>query len=193
MIDHFALLLDAYLDKELPPSKVHLVEEHVKTCLHCQNELNKRRQLIELLKEVPPMRIVEPEAEFIRKVNSQLMARPSNRWQPKSILNVGWQMIPVGLLIMTAFVYTVSLISLIAGSIPGVNEMILGKISGIGFDFPITDPFNIFLWVLGPFQLSHWNWISGTVALIIISLIYLSWLMIWWFQYKTTNDFRMVY
>lgn len=192
MIDHFTLLLDAYLDKELPPSKVHLVEQHLETCLHCQAELKKRRHLIELLCEVPPMKIVEPEAQFIRKVNSQLTVRSSNSWQPKSILNISWQMIPVGLLVLAAFIYSVSIISLIFGSIPGMYEMILGKFTTIGFDFSRMDPLSFILWLFGPFQLSHWSWISGIAAFMIISLIYLSWLIVWWYQYNTANEYRMV-
>lgn len=193
MIDHFTLLLDAYLDNELPPSKIQAVEQHLLNCLNCQAELQKRRRLVDLLHKVPPVKTIRAEHQFIANVSSQLTGRPSIDWLTSSIFKFRWQVIPVSLLIAMAFIKTVSLMGTMIEIIPGASGMIIKKISWLPFNFTIMDPYQNFLWFFGLFRILNWNWITGIAAFIMISLIYISWLAVWWIRSESINEHRMIY
>ncbi len=193
MSDHIGSLLDAYLDNELPSSKRCAIEEHLTNCSLCQREIKQRRRLAVLLKEAPPVTPIKSEKQFISAISSQLQGRSTKGWSRGRVLRLGWRAIPVGLLLLIAFIQTVSLIGTVTEIIPGLNGILLGSLSWSPIDRTLSDPMRILFGLLGVFRLPDWNWITGMMASIIISLMYLSWMVVWWVQYHPVNERPMIY
>ncbi len=192
MSDHIGSLLDAYLDGEIPVSKIDAIETHLASCEKCQTEVNKRRQLVALLHEAPPVMIPKPASEFAMEVRSQLQQRPLKNRTFHRVLKLGWQALPVGLLLVIIFINTVSFLSNAAAFLPGVTGELIGNSSWLSINLTFDDPLRIFLGWSGVFQLSDWNWITGIVALVVISLMYISWMAVWWIQYQPAQESRMI-
>lgn len=72
-------LLDAYYDRELPPSETAAIERHVSRCGHCQGALRRTTHLTELIRQAAP----KPNLEgFVGRVMASLnrhSVRPGSR------------------------------------------------------------------------------------------------------------------
>ena len=124
MPDHVTEWLNAYLDGELRGSRLHIVEAHFAECEACQAELRSLQDLSGLLHKVPTPEFISPE-RFAAQVNLRL---PHQQAAPleNRMLEIGWWMIPVGLLGTWIFIGTSFFISDILS-----EANALGLLSGI--------------------------------------------------------------
>jgi predicted anti-sigma-YlaC factor YlaD len=192
MSKHITEWLSAYFDGELRGTHLHHVETHLAACQVCQTELETLTRLSRLLQEAPAPEIAPPD-RFASQVGL-LLPHKQATISRKKILEVGWWMIPVGLMAAWVFISTMSLVS----------DMLLVA-SGIGL---LGDPpawlsyiaTNEAYWSATLAQLGilsgnnlQWAGISeaftrNTIPQIIwqgaIALLYLSWIAIWWVRHQ---------
>jgi len=109
MSNHITEQLNAYMDGELKGKQLRQVEDHLTECEACQAELESLQGLSALLHEVPAPEFTSNE-RFVTQVNLLLPERRTAATRSR-ILELGWWMIPVGLLAAWIFISTSSLIS----------------------------------------------------------------------------------
>jgi len=188
MSNHVSEWLNAYHDGELHSNRLQHVEAHLADCETCQAELESLQGLSELLQEVPA-----PPLASARRFASQVNLRLPHKQiiaSRKQIADIGWWMIPVGILGASVFVSTSSVVSIILSAASN-----LGLLNGVSGWLASGPSSNIYLSAtLGQFGLlsgNGLNWAETTetftrislpqVALqISIAVLYLSWMAIWW-------------
>ena len=188
MSKHITEWLNAYLDGELHGSRLHDVEAHLAECESCQAELTSLERISSLLHEVPAPEFTSP-ARFAAQVNLRLPHQKATS-SGKKILEIGWWMIPVGLLAAWVFISTAVV----------VNDMLsvtsnVGLLSNVS-SWMMFGGSNMADWsaTLGQFGILSGNslsWAETTEAItrtslpvislqVSIALLYLSWIAIWW-------------
>lgn len=192
MSKHVTEWLNAYLDGELNSSRLPQVEAHLSDCQVCQMELESLEKVSGLLHEVPTPEFTSPEqfaAQVILRLPHQQAAPLENR-----MLEIGWWMIPVGLLAAWIFTGTSFFISDILSA---ANA--LGLLSGITEWMAFGPSGDVYLSAtLGQSGLLSGNslvWAESTEAFtrmslpqiilqISIALLYLGWIAIWWARHQ---------
>lgn len=109
MSDHILEQLGAYLDGELHGGQLHKVEAHLADCESCRMELASLKSLSEMLRDAPAADFPSVE-RFAANVNLRLARRPETPLQRKA-LELGWSLVPVGLLLAWIFVHTTNFVS----------------------------------------------------------------------------------
>ena len=188
MPDHVTEWLNAYLDGELHGSRLHIVEAHLAECEACQAELRSLQDLSGLLHKVPTPEFISPE-RFAANVNLLLPQKPVTA--PKSrLFEIGWWMIPAGLLAVWAFVGTASIVSSMIsaassfGLLDSANTLLISGTSD-------TANWTSTLGQLGLLEGNSLQWSEMTegysrnvipqfVWQVSIALLYLTWIAIWW-------------
>lgn len=188
MSKHITEWLSAYVDGELRSSRLHQVETHLVECEVCQAELESLGKLSDLLHEVPAAEFTSSErfaAQVSLRLPHQRTSLPKNK-----ILEIGWWMIPVGLLATWVFISTSFM----------MNDL-LSTANNLGLVANISDWLNFgssseSYWstTLGQFGILSGNsldWAASTETFtrtslpqitlqVSIALLYLSWIAIWW-------------
>ena len=191
MSKHITEWLNAYLDGELGGARLQQVEVHLTECSDCQAELESLERLSGLLHQVPVPEFTSPE-RFAAQVN--LLLPQKRTTSSKKVLEVGWWMIPVGLVAIWVFIGTSFFVSDI---LTAANS--LGFIPGMS-DWLIFGSSNEAYWsaTLGQFGLLSGNsldWAASTEAFtrtsllqitleVSIAMLYLSWVAIWWARHR---------
>jgi predicted anti-sigma-YlaC factor YlaD len=192
MSKHVTELLNTYLDGELHGSRLHHVEDHLAECEACQAELDSLQGLSDLLHEVPTPDFTPPE-RFAAQVALRLPhSKPVT--SGRKALEIGWWMIPVGLLATWVFINTAFL----------VNDMLsvannFGLLTSVS-DWMAFGTSNAANWstMLGQFGVLRGNSLDFAVSTetltrtslpqlilhISIALLYLSWIAIWWARHR---------
>jgi len=188
MSNHVSEWLNAYYDGELHGNRLHQVEAHLAECELCQKELESLDRLSNVLHMVPAPEFVSAE-RFASQVSLRLphkqMIVPR-----KQILEMGWWMVPIGLLTVWVFIGTAFFISDILSA--ANNLGLLGGISSwLAFGSSNSVYWSATLGQFGVLSGNSLNWAESTEALtrtslpfitlqISIALLYLSWMAIWW-------------
>jgi hypothetical protein len=188
MSKHVTEWLNVYLDGELHGSRLHQVEAHLAECQSCQAELTSLERVSSLLQEVPSPEFISSE-KFAAQVNLRL-SRQQGTTSEKKIFEVGWWMIPVGLLASWIFINTSFLVNDILSA--ANNLGLLTNVSG----WLIFGSSNEAYWssTLGQFGVLSGNaleFVASTeiftrtslpqiILQVSIALLYLSWIAIWW-------------
>lgn len=193
MSRHVTNWLGGYLDGELSYVRLWRVESHLSQCAACRAELDELRRLSALLQESPPAEDITTPERFVASVGLRLRDRPDQS-APQRALEMGWRLVPAGLLGAWAFVQTVFIV---AGVVQAAGWM------GLGGDFaarwlPASQGG---LWLSALFSLSDaslsgvagimlqllrnggplgWTVTSYLLLLVVIGLLYWSWLASWW-------------
>lgn len=197
MSRHVTDWLGAYVDGELSHLRLWRVESHLSQCAVCRAELEELRGLSALLQESPELEHVTPSDRFVANVGLRLQDRPGQS-APQRAMEIGWRLVPVGLLGALAFVQTVFIL---AGVVQAAQWM------GLGGDFAarwLPAPQGG-LWVSQLFSLSGdsltevavamlqfvrsggplgWTMTLYLVLLVVIGLLYWSWLASWWIRQR---------
>ena len=192
MSEHVTEWLSAYLDGELNSSQLPQVEAHLVNCQVCQAELESLQRVSGLLHEFSTPEFTSPE-RFAAQVNLRLPHQQATALENR-MLEIGWWMLPVGLLAAWIFIGTSFFISDILSA---ANA--LGLLSGI-IDWMAFGPANgIYLSAtLGQSGLlsgNSLNWAESTEAFtrmswpqiilqVSIALLYLGWIAIWWARHQ---------
>lgn len=109
MSNHVSEWLNAYFDGELKGARLHQVEEHLAACEACQAEFESLQGLSAFLQEAPMAQFISNE-RFVSQVNLRLPQRRVAATR-RRLLEVGWWMAPVGLLMIWIFISTTIFIS----------------------------------------------------------------------------------
>jgi predicted anti-sigma-YlaC factor YlaD len=191
MKEHATQWLGAYLDGELRGLHLRSVEGHLQECGLCRSELEALTQVRTLLQESPAMEASTPPERFVAQVALRLRRRQE---QPpaRRALELSWRMVPVGLLLTLAFVQT-------AFTIAGVLQVALslglgGEVGALifpGSGVSLPDLFTVSqaslagaFWSMVELMQAGgalvWFPVSYSVALVVIGVLYWSWLATWW-------------
>ena len=188
MSKHVTESLNAYLDGELKGSQLQQVEAHLVACYACRDELEALARLSSLLHEVPAPEFTPPE-RFAAQVNLRLPHQRASASKNKA-LEIGWWMIPVGLLGSWIFIGTSSMVSEILsvannlGLLVGVSDWLVfgstsqsywsatlgqfGVLSGNSLDLAIST------------EALTRSSLPQMMLLISTAILYLAWMAIWW-------------
>lgn len=187
MSNHVTESLNAYLDGELNGRQHHQVQEHLAECETCQAELESLQGLSALLQEVPAPEFTSNE-RFATQVNLLLPERRSAATR-NIILEIGWWMIPVGLLAAWIFISTSSLISN-AVSVAD-NFGLIDSTTALITDSSESAAWTSRLEQVGVLKGEGLQWAETTESFTrnvlprfiwqaSIALMYLTWIAIWW-------------
>jgi hypothetical protein len=188
MSNHVTEWLNAYVDGELKGRRLHEVEEHLAECEACQAELESLQGLSAMLQEVPAAEFTSNE-RFVAQVNLRLPQRRVATTRLR-LLEAGWWMAPVGLLLIWIFISTTVLISDMVTT--ANNFGLLDSASALLVSNSSSDAY----WTstLGQFGLLEGDslgWAESTESFtrnvlpqfiwqVSIALLYLTWIAIWW-------------
>ena len=188
MAKHVLEWLNAYLDGELNSGQRLHVEGHLAECRDCQAELESLARLSSLLHEVPAPEFTLPD-RFAARVNLRL-PHSQTAVPGRKILEIGWWMVPVGLLGAWIFISTSFFVSDILST---ANN--LGLLSGVSgwlvFDSSSAADWSATLGQFGILSGNGLDWASSMEAFtrtsilqvslyVSIALLYLSWIATWW-------------
>ena len=188
MSDHVTEWLNAYFDGELSNGRLRQVEKHLAECETCRMELELLHRLSGLLQEAPEPEVPSPE-RFAAQVNLLL---PQKRTAPPqhSLFEIGWWMIPVGLIAAWVFIGTASLLSDMVGTAKHaglLNNTVASFISSSPGTPDLTS-------TLGAFGVLQGNslrfaemtesftrdWFPQIVLQASVAVLYLAWIAVWW-------------
>jgi hypothetical protein len=188
MSNHVTEWLNAYFDGELKNGKLHQVEEHLAECEACQKELEALGNVSELLHEVPLPDFPSPE-RFATHVNLLL---PQKRTPPpqRSLFEIGWWMIPVGLLAVWVFISTAILLGDVVNVAKTLGVLDKTTASFISAPSGMVDVSSS----LGQFGMLQGNslkwaettetftrsWLPQIVLQVAVAFLYITWFAIWW-------------
>ena len=192
MTEHVTAWLGAYHDGELRGRRLRQVEAHLAYCATCRADLVRLRALAALLQESPAAGGLTPPERFVAQVGLRLPRRPERpAWQ--RVLETAWQLVPLGLLGAWAFVQAVFFVSgvvlvalrmgvggdAVAELLPTLGELWLTQLpllSGAG----LNDVGRMMLRLLSNGGPLGWGVTLNLVLLVVIGLLYWSWLASWW-------------
>ena len=188
MSDHVLELLGAYLDGELHNGQLRKVEAHLDECEMCMAEYQSLQTLSTKLHEAPLPDF--PSAERFAADMTLRLPRTQDKPLRKSAVEIGWWLVPVGLVVAWIFLSTTLLVSNLV-----INANELGLLDNASARL-VASPSNEAIWsgALGQFgvltddglqwaeAMESFTRISATQIFwqIAIALLYLSWLAIWW-------------
>ncbi len=188
MSNHVSEWLNAYYDGELHGNRLHQVEAHLAECELCQTEVELLGRLSNVLQEVPTPEFTSAE-RFTTQVNLRLPHKQV-AISGKRMLEIGWWMIPVGILGAWVFVATSTVLSEILyeasrfGLLSGISDWLaFGSSNGIYLSATLGQS-----GLLSGNGLSWAEWMETFTRMLLpqlalhisIALLYLSWLAIWW-------------
>ena len=188
MTNHVTEWLNAYHDGELHGNQLRTVETHLAVCVACQSELQSLKDLSGLLQKVPLPEFTSPE-RFATQVNLLLPQKPVA--VPRSnLFEIGWWMIPVGLLAVWVFVSTTSVVgNMISaannfGMVDSANTLLISGTSDTSIWTSALSQFgflegNGLRWIEMTENYSR-NVLPQFVWQVSIALLYLAWIAIWW-------------
>jgi anti-sigma factor RsiW len=187
MSDHVLDLLGAYIDGELHGGQLRKVELHLDECQACLEEYYSLQALSATLHAAPVPDFPSPE-RFAADVALRLPRKPVKPIRSRA-LEIGWWLVPVGLVVAWIFVSTTILLSNVvtaAGDFGLLDSASAWLAAG-----PSRANYAAFLGQFGLLAGNSLEWAEMTEALtrtnvsqifwqVSIALLYLSWLAIWW-------------
>lgn len=188
MSKHVTEWLNAYLDSELKDGQIQQVEAHLVECQECRAELESLARLSSLLHEVPMPEFTLPE-RFAAQVNLRLPRQRPSASKSKAA-EIGWWMVPVGLLASWIFIGTSFLVSDILSVANNIG--VLGSVSNwLAFDSAGQTYWSATLGQFGVLSENSLGWAISTEIFtrssllqitlqVSLGLLYLSWLVVWW-------------
>ena len=196
MSDHITAWLNAYLDGELHGSRLQQVEAHLGTCEVCQMELDSLESLSGFLQEAPTPEFTSPE-RFAAQVSLRLPhSKPAT--SGKKVLEIGWWMVPVGLLAVWVFFSTTFVVNDILSAVNNLG-LLTGVSDWLGFSAPNPANWSARLGQIGILSGNSLDLAISTEAFtrttlpqitlhVAISLLYLSWGAIWWARHRLEHS-----
>jgi len=193
MTEHVTTWLGAYHDGELRGLRLRQVEAHLAHCATCRADLERLQALAALLQESPVAENLTPPERFVAQMGLRLPRRPErSAWQ--RTLEIGWQLAPLGLLGAWVFVQAVFTMAgavlvalqmglggdMVAGLLPASQQgPLLSEIFGLS-GASLGDVGRIMLQLLSSGGPLGWGVTLNLVSLVVIGLLYWSWLASWW-------------
>jgi len=202
MNQHVTTWLGAYYDGELRGRQLRQVEAHLADCATCRAELERLQALATLLRESPAARDLTPPERFVAQVGLRLPNRPTRpAW--RRTLELGWRLAPLGLLGAWAFVQAVFIVvevvlvalqtglggEAVAGLLPAVPPGLwLPEVASLSEINP-SDVFRVVQRLVSHGGPLGWATTLNLGALVVIGLLYWSWLASWWARRQHRSSF----
>jgi hypothetical protein len=197
MPKHVTEWLGAYHDGELSSARLRQVEGHLAECAECQAELDGIQGLSALLRETAPAGEFVPTERFVANLSLSLPRQPKQP-QPRKMLEIGWWLIPVGLLGTWVFIQiTISLSSVVMATLDtgllGSNlSWLQGNPSQMEWFATAMNLFGNQIGFTGRVILSELNDASLFVTELtgrylwqaLLAVSYLGWLVAWWLRHQ---------
>lgn len=194
---HVSEWLNAYHDGELQGNRLHQVEAHLVECELCRADLESLQGLSNVLHEIPT-----PEFTSVERFASQISLRLPHKQtavSKRQILELGWWMIPVGLLGAWVFIATSNILGDILyeannfGLLSSIsNWLSLGSSNGVYLSATLGQAGvlsgNGLNWAETTETLTRMSWPQISLQ-ISIALLYLSWIAIWWARHQRQSQF----
>ena len=185
MSDHIAELLNAYLDGELNSSQRRKVEAHLENCPSCVDEFEALETLSGTLAEIPLPEFSPPE-QLAANVALRLPRTPVKAPTSRKLLELGWWLAPVGLIVVWVLISTFSLASGLIGAASNA-----GLVERASLFAGSTANYTAFLGRFGFIEPSTLAWLvpserfmrqffSHLIWQVALAMLYLSWIAIWW-------------
>lgn len=188
MSNHVTEWLNAYLDGELQGNRLQHVQDHLAACEICQDELDALQNLSGLLQEVPLPDIPSPE-RLATQVNL-LLPQKRTATPGTQLFEVGWWMIPVGLLAVWVFISTAALLGDAVSTAKNfgiLDSTTASFISAPSETVEVTSTLGQF----GVLQGNSLQWAETTesftrglfpqiILQVAVALLYLTWFAVWW-------------
>jgi len=199
MTDHVTEWLGVYLDDELHGLRLRQVETHLSGCAACRTELESLRKLSALLQEPLPQGVASTE-KFVSNLTLRLPRRPEQDFSRK-VLQVGWWLIPVGVLSVWICLQIAARLAFMASAVE--NAGLLGNIAA--WLLPVsqqaewfTATMNLFgnqlsgnkliaLETLNQVDLFIHNTTPQLIWQIALGLIYWAWIFSGWVRFRKKN------
>ena len=187
MSNHVTEWLNAYLDGELKSKQHHQVEKHLVVCEACQAELESLQNLSALLHEVPVAEFTSND-HFVSQV-SLLLPKQQVASTGRKALEIGWRMVPIGLLMVWIFFSTTFLISDVVSV--AMNAGLLDNTTDLISNSSDTAVWASRLGLVGVLEGDSLQWAEITESLmrntiphftwqVSVAMLYLAWIAIWW-------------
>jgi predicted anti-sigma-YlaC factor YlaD len=187
MSDHILELLGAYIDGELHGGQLRKVEAHLGECQACLEEYYALQALSETLRAVPVPDFPMPE-RIAADVALRLPRKPVKPMRTKA-LEVGWWLVPVGLIVAWIFVSTTILVSNVVtaagefGLLDSASAWLVAGSSGVNYS-ALVGQFGLLEggsleWFVVSESFSR-TLIMSIFWQVAIAMLYLSWFAIWW-------------
>ncbi|MEA3342438.1 MAG: zf-HC2 domain-containing protein [Chloroflexota bacterium] len=190
---HVTPWLGAYHDGELHGRRLRQATMHLAHCAACRGELKELQALTTLLQDAPAAETFTSPDRFVAQVGLRLPRRPAQpAW--KRALETGWRLAPLGLFGAWIFVQVVFIVSgvlrtalrlglggdLAADLLP-VSQRALSLtelLSSSGAS--LNDVGQAALRLMGNGGPLGWGVTLNLISLVVIGLLYWSWLASWW-------------
>ena len=201
MTEHVTQWLEAYHDGELRGARLRQVEQHLLECAECQAELEAARGLSSLLRDAAPVGDFLPAGRFAVNLALNLPRQPE-RSQPQKWVEVGWWLIPVGLLGTWLFLQVT--FSLSAATQWAVNSGLFnGNLSWLKgnpiqmewfstimnlFGNKIGAPGQVALSELNDAQLFISQLTGRYLWDALLAMLYVGWLGAWWLHHQPSQN-----
>jgi hypothetical protein len=201
MSEHITQWLGAYHDGELRGAHLRQVENHLAECAECQSELEGMQGLSALLHETAPAGEFLPTERFVANLTLNLPRQPESA-QPRKALEIGWWLVPVGLLGTWVFIQiTFSLSSAVlfaadAGLLGSNLSWLQGNPPQMSWFALATNLLGGQVGVTGQVALSALNdahlfvtQLTGSLLpQILLAVLYLGWLAAWWLRHQSRSS-----
>jgi predicted anti-sigma-YlaC factor YlaD len=198
MSEHIHELLGAYLDGELHGGQLRKVQAHLEECQVCLEEYQALQALSVTLQDAALPEIPSPE-RFTAQVALRLPRAPEKPMGHR-VLEFGWWLTPVGLILAWTFLSTTLLLSDVittAGRLGLLSSASIWLASGAGAEAYWTGT----LGQLGLLAGDTLQWMELTeifsrtalpqlIWQASIALLYLSWMAVWWARHARLGQTR---
>jgi len=200
MAEHVKEWLNAYHDGELHGTRLHQVENHLAECAECRTELDGIQDLSSLLRQTAPAGEFISTERFVSNLTLNLPRQPEQP-QTRKVFEIGWWLIPVGVLGMWAFLQvTFSLSSLVLTASdtglfgntftwlqanPPQTEWFATLTNLYGSQLGFTSQMT--LSTLNNADLFVHDLIGPFIWQAFLAIVYLGWLASWWFRQQPSN------
>jgi len=174
--------IDAYLDGELTTSRKRTIDSHLEDCLQCMDLLLEGRALKSLLQSAPPAAGLKPKEQFIAEIQPQLEPRIQMSLMQRPVMKWGLYLIPITVLFSIGFIHSMFILTSLVSLFPGAQEFLADQISMGSTLLTLPAPWNSLINLVGGYNILGWNSLTGLLALVALSLVYISWIAGWWLQ-----------
>jgi anti-sigma factor RsiW len=200
MSDHVTEWLNAYLDGELKNGKLHQVESHLAGCEKCLAELESLHDLSDLLRKSPSPEFI-PSERFAAQVSLRL-PRELPKVSKRNALEVGWWLIPVGLLIIWTLLNASTAMSRVVSTAQDIG-LLNNAPAWLLNEEPHRTLWSERLGEIGLLNGASLRWAKETEAFTkntlpqiiwqaAIALVYLSWIALWWARNAPREQGRLL-
>ena len=195
MSNHVSEWLNAYLDGELKGGRLHQVEEHLAECEACQADLESLQGLSALLQEVPAAQFTSNE-RFAAQVNLRLPQRRVVTTR-RRVLEVGWWLAPVGLLMIWIFISTTIFVSDMVSAADNFGLLddaapLLVSDSSVGMWISTLEQFGLLegegLQWAERIESYTRNVLPQFIWQVSVAMLYLTWIAIWWARQRRVGQ-----